>query len=55
MKNKIDALREELYKEISANKVDYQEILRISKALDDLIVEYHKENKIDDEEPTDKS
>lgn len=45
MKNQINELRETLNLEIEKDELNSQEILKISKKLDELIVEYYKISK----------
>ncbi|NMA86593.1 MAG: Spo0E family sporulation regulatory protein-aspartic acid phosphatase [Tissierellia bacterium] len=43
MKNEINRLRELIHKELEAEDIDYEKILKMSQELDEYIVEYHRD------------
>lgn len=43
MKRKINIIREKLHKEIEAEEVNKDNIIKISKELDELIIQYYME------------
>ncbi len=43
MKTKINKIREKLHNEIGTAKLDKKDIIKISEELDELIIEYYKE------------
>jgi len=55
VKEKIDNLRELLHKEMDGDQIDYNNVLKISKELDELIVKYHKGKQLQNKKPINKS
>lgn len=50
MLEKINSLKEKLYKELDMDTLDRKKILEVSQELDKLIVEYFKQENLDERE-----